>query len=83
MAKNQLDPKTLGLGGGILWGGCMLLTTAANMATGYATGLIDLMASVYPGYAATASGAVVGTIYGFIDGFVGLFLLAWIYNKLQ
>jgi hypothetical protein len=53
------------------------------MYTGYSTEFLNLIASIYPGYSISWSGSIVGLAYGFADGFVGLFLLAWLYNKLE
>ena len=42
------------------------------------------MASVYPGYDATASfgQVIVGTLYALLDGAVGGAVVAWVYNRL-
>jgi hypothetical protein len=79
----MLQPTKFGLAGGILWGLCMFVTTIISMYTGYASQWLMLMSNVYPGYSISGSGSLLGLLYGFIDGFVGLFLLAWIYNKLN
>jgi hypothetical protein len=79
----EVNAKNAGLAGGILWGIVMLLSTLISLWTGWAGSFLVVMSSVYPGYAVTYVGAVVGALYGFLDAFVGLFLLAWIYNKLE
>lgn len=79
----QLSAKNFGLAGGILWGFAMLAMTLINIWTGYGTDLLQLTASIYPGYEMSYLGSVIGFFYGFVDGFIGLFLLIWIYNKLQ
>jgi hypothetical protein len=50
---------------------------------GYGQEFLDLMASVYPGYKATASfgQVIVGTLYGLVDGAVCGVVLAWLYNR--
>ena len=49
---------------------------------GYGKPVLELFASVYPGY--TASGGIgdlaIGCFWGAIDGMVGGGLLAWLYN---
>ena len=49
---------------------------------GYGRPVLELFASVYPGY--TASGGIgdlaIGCFWGAIDGMFGFGLLAWIYN---
>lgn len=49
----------------------------------YGQQLLQLMASVYPGYHATRSvtEVIVGTLYGFVDGLIGGAVLAWLYNQ--
>ena len=78
----MLQPKKLGLAGGILWGLCMFLTTLISMSTGYAKGWLLLMKGIYPGYTISGWGSLAGFVYGFLDVFIGLFLLGWLYNKL-
>ncbi len=78
----MINPKRLGLAGGILWALCMFFCTIIALYTGYAKQWLLIMGDIYPGYTISLWGSVLGLIYGFIDGFVGLFLLIWIYNKL-
>jgi hypothetical protein len=44
--------------------------------------MLDLLRSVYPGYAGTSGflGVIVGTLYAVVDGAVCGALLAWLYN---
>lgn len=77
----MLSPKRLGIAGGILWGVSMFIMTLANLWFGYGGAFLEIFSSVYPGYEITYIGSLVGLIYGFIDGFVGLYILAWLYNK--
>ena len=79
----MLNAKKLGIAGGIVWGGCFYLTTLLCLYTGYAEFWLAPWVSVYPGFELSLSGAFVGLLYGFADGFIGLYLLAWIYNKLK
>jgi hypothetical protein len=79
----MLHPIRLGFAGGILGGLCMLLTTITSVYTGYASQFLELMTAIYPGYTISGSGSLLGMIYGFFDGFIWLFLLGWVYNKLN
>lgn len=79
----QINSKCLGLAGGILWGLCMFGTTLISSATGYASGFMEMMAGIYPGYWVGVGGAFVGLVYGFLDGFIGLFVFAVLYNFLE
>jgi len=71
---------SLGLAGGVVWGVMMFITTLISVGTGYAGAFLAVMASIYPGFAITVPGAFVGLAYGFVDGFIGLLVLGWLYN---
>ena len=81
----KLDVKALALTGGLIWGIlAMFLTGLANLFwAGYAQGFLNVMASVYPGYHATADfgQVIIGTLYGVVDGAVAGALFAWVYNR--
>ncbi len=79
----MLNPIKLGVSGAILWSLCMFICTILAIYTGYASEFLNLMAGVYPGYSISWLGSIIGLVYGFADVFIGLFLLAWIYNKLD
>ena len=81
----KLDIKAMALTGAVVWGGLALFVTGfANLIwPGYGQAFLDVAASLYPGYEATASfgQVIVGTLYGALDGaFVGG-VLAWVYNR--
>lgn len=78
--KGYLNPKALALAGGIIWGLAILLIGILAM-YGYGMPFVKLFASVYKGYAATWGGAVVGGLWGFVDGLIGCYIFAWLYNK--
>jgi hypothetical protein len=78
----MLDPKKFGLAGGILWGLCMFACTVLAIFTGYAEMFIKIMEGIYPGYSISWEGSIIGLVYGFFDAFIGLFIFAWLYNKL-
>jgi hypothetical protein len=76
----QLNKKALGLAAGILWGlSVLLMTVWAVMAEGGNT--LQVLARFYLGYSVSWTGALIGLGYGFLDGFIGGWLLAWLYNK--
>jgi len=70
---------------GLVWGGLgMFLVGLCNLIwSGYGQGFLEVMASVYPGYHATASlgQVIVGTLYGLVDGAVAGAVFAWVYNR--
>jgi hypothetical protein len=81
----KFDVKAMALTIGLLWGAAMFLTGTANLIwDGYGEDFLDVMASGYPGYDATASfgQVIVGTLYGLLDGTVGGAVVAWLYNRL-
>ena len=68
----------------LLWGVlAMFLTGLGNLIwPGYGQAFLDVMASLYPGYHATASfgQVIIGTFYGVLDGAVAGAVFAWLYN---
>jgi hypothetical protein len=80
--KKGLDPKAFGLAAGIMWGAMMLIMTVLAIYTGYGAGLMTAISKLYPGYTVSFGGAIIGTVFGFIDAFVGCYIFAWLYNKL-
>ena len=79
----MLNAKKLGYAGGILWGLTMLISTFLSINMGYATTWLQTMASIYPGYEISGIGCIVGMVYGFIDGFIALYLIGWLYNRIK
>jgi membrane protease YdiL (CAAX protease family) len=80
----RLSIKGLALASGILWGVAMLGMGLGNLIwSSYGQQFLQTMASAYPGYHATRSIAevIVGTLYGFVDGFIAGAVLAWLYNQ--
>lgn len=84
MAKTaeRLDGLRLALAGGFVWAFALFFLTVIASGTGYGTEFLDLF-KFYPGYTVTYWGSAVGFIWGFVDGFIGLGLLAWVYNHLH
>lgn len=82
----KLSVKGLAVTAAVLWGGCILLTGILNLIWGgYGVAFLDMVRSVYPGYAGTSgfAGVIVGTLYGAVDGAVCGALFAWIYNRVS
>ena len=76
----MLNAKSLGLAGGVLWGISMFIMTFAGVYSGYGTRFLQIMVDVYPGYEISVTGSFFGLAYGFVDGFIGLYLFGWLYN---
>jgi hypothetical protein len=82
----RLSLRSLSITAATLWGGSVFVTGVANAIwPDYGVALLQVVASIYPGYHATGSfgDVVVGTLYGAIDGAVAGLLFGWIYNRLS
>ncbi len=77
----QLQATAFGLAGGVLWGVSVLLMTLVSAFTGYASLFLHILMEIYPGFEVTLLGAIIGLGYAFVDGFLGGFVLAWLYNR--
>ena len=79
----RLNITAMAIAFGLLWGACVLTVAAANVIwPSYGQALLQLCASIYPGYRpGTGIGSVVtGTIYALVDGAIGGAIFAWLYN---
>lgn len=81
----KLSVKGLAIALALVWGIlAMFLCGLANLIwSGYGQAFLEAMASVYPGYKATASfwQVIVGTLYGLVDGAIAGAIIAWLYNR--
>jgi hypothetical protein len=78
----MLDPKKLGLSGGIVLGVLMFLMTLLSVYTGAGKDILHLYEGLYIGYKISLIGAFIGLVYSFIKGFIIFYFLGLIYNKL-
>ena len=80
----KLDVKSTAVALAVVWGGwAIFLTGVANLIwPDYGQAFLEMMASVYPGYQATASfgQVLIGTLYGAVDGAAIGAVFAWLYN---
>jgi len=79
----KVNIKALGCTVALLWGGLVLLVGLGNLAfPGYGSAFLEVVASIYPGYQATASigELIVGVVYALVDGFIGGLIAGWLYN---
>jgi hypothetical protein len=79
----KLSIKGMAWTAGVLWAACLFLTGVLNLIfPSYGVAFLDLVKSVYPGYAHVSgfTGVIVGTLYALVDGAVCGALLAWLYN---
>jgi hypothetical protein len=83
---SKLSPLNLGLAGGIIFAIMTFLTTIAGIygVMGgfplYNALLHDIYGAI--GFSVTWTGAILGAVYCFIDGFILIVAITWIYNKL-
>jgi hypothetical protein len=76
----KLSIKALALALGIAWGvGAFVLALMAM--AGWGRPMVELVGSVYLGYAPTPAGAVIGAVWGGVDGAVAGAVIAWLYNR--
>ena len=81
----KMNVKALAMAVGVLWAACILFIGLAHvMWPSYGGALLELAASIYPGFhPANGIGAViVGTLYGLVDGAIGGAVIAWLYNSM-
>lgn len=78
----KFDVKAFALSCGILWALAMFLLGIIAI-NGYAEPFVTLFSSGYIGYDASAIGALKGAAWGFVDAFIGGWILATLYNKLS
>ncbi|MEI6887283.1 MAG: hypothetical protein WCK31_03550 [bacterium] len=84
--NNKINTLKFALSGGILVGGCFFFSTISTVLglPGFEpfSKALESMYSFY-GYSISFIGAFVGLLWGFIEGFLLLGILAWLYNKLN
>lgn len=79
----KLSLKGLTVAVALLCGGCIFVVGVINLASpSYGTEFLKVVSSVYPGFKASGTfvDVLVGTCYGIVDGAIGGFLLAWLFN---
>ena len=78
-SETRVDGKALGRAVGLLWAGAVVVL-GITARLGWGDEWRDLLSDVYLGYDSTPSGITIGAVWAFVDGFVGAYLLAWLYN---
>jgi hypothetical protein len=75
--------KAVAIVGAIVCGGAFLLVGLANqMFPSYGRAMLELGASIYPGYNGPSGfgSVLVVTMYAVLDGAIGGAIVAWLYN---
>lgn len=78
--KTQLNALAAALSIGLLWGVGLFLWTFVAIRWGQGEEMLELLQDCYPGYALSSRGAFAGLIFGFLDGFIGTYIVVWLYN---
>jgi hypothetical protein len=76
---SKCQPLALGVAIGVLWALYVFLAAIFAMFD-WGVPVVEVLASLYIGYAASIGGAVVGAIWAFVDGFIAGVVIAWVYN---
>lgn len=77
-----LDVKSFGLAVGLTWG-LGVFCLAIFSIFGWGTLALQTLASMYVGTKPSITGAILGGVYGLIDGTIGGVLIALFYNALS
>ncbi len=77
----KLNATAFGLAMGIVWMVFSAMLVIISMYTGFASAWVEIMSSIYPGTGATWTGLLISLPWTFVDGFIGAFLVIWLYNK--
>ena len=74
--------RALALTCGIFWSVSVLLFALLAMQTGLAITFVNMLSEVYLGYAPTFQGALIGFVWGLLDGLICGAIFGWLYNAL-
>ena len=80
----RLSANSLAISLALLWGCSLFVVGLINLAApAYGAEFLRGMGSLYPGFyhARTFWDVLLGTVYGFVDGAIGGWVLGWLYNR--
>ena len=75
----KIDVKSFGLAWGVSFG-VYIMSLGWIAKFGWATKIVDLLSSVYLGYAPTFWGGIIGGMWAFVDAAIGGAIIAFVYN---
>lgn len=78
--KTTLNPLAAALAMGFAWAISLFVMTLISSQNGFFGNALHMMEDVYPWYTVTSKGAFIGLVWGFLDGFIGAYILVWLYN---
>jgi hypothetical protein len=76
----QIRKRAFGLAVGLVWGFAVLLITWWLLIIESPGRTISKLSLVYYGYSFSWGGALIGFLWGLLDGFIAGVLIAWLYN---
>lgn len=76
----KLDALRFGIACGLVWAGAVLSLGIMSEALNWGTPLVRGLGGLYLGYKATPGGIAIGTVWAVLDGGIGGFILAAVYN---
>ena len=76
----KLHAFALSLTLGLVWGLTLFILTLVSIKTGYGEAIVKLFSTIYPGFDQSGQGAFVGLVWGFLDAFIGTYVVVWLYN---
>ena len=80
----MLNKKVVGITTGIFWGGTVFIFVLGNLLFGWWNTTVTSISGFYLGLALSSyTGLIFGTLVASIDGFIGGWIFAWLYNKVE
>lgn len=78
-----IDKTNWSIAAGIWWGLSVVFFALLYKTTGLAQTLFQLITEAYLGYGTSIIGLFLGFVWGFIDMFIGVWLLLFIYEQVK
>ena len=79
----KLNPIALGTAAGIGLALYFFMLVLLAMYANWGNAFVEMIGSVYLGVDVSWKGALLILPWSFVDAFIGAFIIAWIYNKLN
>ncbi|HXF05850.1 MAG TPA: hypothetical protein VNM72_10610 [Blastocatellia bacterium] len=78
----RLNIKAFAVATGLLWGLVILLLTVFLAWRESGGEHLSRLGLLYPGYAVTYGGSIIGFLWSFVYGAIGGAFFAWLYNRM-
>ena len=83
MNEKKISPLAAALAVGIYLGVWLFLIGLIAWLTWYCKIFVSFMSTFYIGYTYTFRGARMGLVRGFVDGFIGAYIIVWLYDRIS